>query len=115
MAVENSALGTRIKELRKQKGLSQFEVAEAAGIDPKSLSRIESGVFNPAIDTLHGLAVALGVEMQDFFLSETTWLRLQRAQLLETIANASAKEIRDLTSMVARLTEGRKRARKPRP
>lgn len=36
-------LGARIKELRTGRGLSQEELAEMVGVDPKHLSRIETG------------------------------------------------------------------------
>lgn len=93
MTTTSTVLGDRIKQIRKQKGTSQVETAEAAGIDPKSLSRIESGVFNPSVETLQGLAVALGVGMQDFFLTKENWARLQRGYALESIAKATNSEI----------------------
>ena len=93
MARMTLALGPRIKQIRKQKGLSQEQVSEIAGIDPKSLSRIETGVFNPALDTLESLANALGVGIQDFFVSDADWVRLQKGYLLESIAKASDKDI----------------------
>jgi transcriptional regulator with XRE-family HTH domain len=96
-------LGIRIKQLRKQKGLSQDQVAEAAGIDPKSLSRIECNVFNPSLDTLQGLATALGVGMQEFFFNEADWSRLQKGYLFEAISNASDKEIALIINVVNKL------------
>ena len=36
-------IGSRIKELRKKKGLSQEELSEKADITPNYLSRIERG------------------------------------------------------------------------
>lgn len=104
MAIVKISLGMRIKQLRKRQGLSQDQVAEAAGIDPKSLSRIESSVFNPALDTLQNLAIALGVEMQEFFYSEVAWARLQRGYLLEVISRASDKELILITEAVGKIT-----------
>jgi len=59
--------GMRIKELRKNKGLSQEEAAEKINISSKYLSRIEMGQHFPSIDTLVNLAEALKVELKDFF------------------------------------------------
>ncbi|MFS2138543.1 helix-turn-helix domain-containing protein [Duganella sp. Dugasp56] len=112
MTTIKSALGSRIRQLRKQKGLTQFQAAEAAGIDPKSLSRLESGVFNPSIDTLQRLARAMGTEIEDFFLSDVTWARSQRGFVLEVISKATDKEI----ALIAEALEGilkKKRTRKP--
>lgn len=98
MTTTITALGDRIKHIRKQKGLSQVQAAESAGIDPKSLSRIESGVFKPSLDTLYGLAEALGIEMQDFFLKDESWARIQRGYAMEVIASATDVEILEIVS-----------------
>jgi len=60
-------LGSRIKEIRKLKRLSQEQLSERVGIDPKHLSRIEVGRGFPSLDTLDNLAKALNVELKDFF------------------------------------------------
>ena len=60
-------LGARIKELRKVKGLSQDQLSEKVGIDPKHLSRIEVGKGYPSLDTLGSIGQALNVEIRDFF------------------------------------------------
>ncbi|MBI5971357.1 MAG: helix-turn-helix transcriptional regulator [Deltaproteobacteria bacterium] len=60
-------LGGRIKELRKLRRMSQEELSEKVGIDPKHLSRIEVGRGFPSLDTLEKIAGALRVEMKDMF------------------------------------------------
>ena len=60
-------IGSRIKELRKKKGLSQEELSEKAEITPNYLSRIERGTENPTLDMFIGLANALDVEMWEIF------------------------------------------------
>lgn len=67
-------LGARIKELRKQKKLSQNVLSEKINIDPKHISRIEVGLSFPSLDTLSNIAKVLQVEIEDFFefVPETT-------------------------------------------
>lgn len=60
-------LGSRIKELRRNKGLSQDQLSEEIGIDPKHLSRIEMGKSFPYMETLESIAKALQVELKDLF------------------------------------------------
>jgi len=60
-------LGARIKELRKDKGLTQDQLSETINIDPKHLSRIEVGGSFPSLDALERMADALHVEIKDFF------------------------------------------------
>jgi len=56
-----------IKELRQERGLTQQQLAELAGVDKVTLIRIETGRGNPTVETLGKLATALGVEMADLF------------------------------------------------
>lgn len=55
-------LGKRIKEIRKQKGLTQEQLAELVGIGTPNISYIECGKFAPAIDTLEKIAQVLNIE-----------------------------------------------------
>jgi transcriptional regulator with XRE-family HTH domain len=54
-------LAERLYELRQDNGLSQARLAEIAGVDRKTINRIENGHFSPALDTIVRLCVALGV------------------------------------------------------
>lgn len=54
-------LGKRIKELRKEKGVTQERLAEIIGIDPNNLSRIEKGRNYPTPENLSKIANALNV------------------------------------------------------
>lgn len=60
-------LGTRIKEIRKSRGLSQERLAEKVDISPRYLSRLEVGQQIPSIETLTGLAEALDVQLWELF------------------------------------------------
>lgn len=60
-------LGARIKELRRQRGLTQEKLSEMIEIDPKHLSRIEVGKSYPSLETLDKLGNVLKVELRDFF------------------------------------------------
>ncbi|MCW7553874.1 MULTISPECIES: helix-turn-helix domain-containing protein [Endozoicomonas] len=59
--------GRKLKELRKQQGLSQEELAHRAGLHNPDISEIEHGQRNPTLMTMHRLAQALDVEIKIFF------------------------------------------------
>lgn len=59
-------LGKRIKELRKNKGISQQQLAELADIDQRSLSHIECGDTFPS-KALFDLSTALEIELKELF------------------------------------------------
>ena len=54
-------LADRLFELRSDAELSQARLAEIAGVDRKTINRIENGHFSPALDTIVRLSVALGI------------------------------------------------------
>ena len=48
-------LGKRIKELRRQKGFTQEYLAEKLKIEPRQLSKLETGKHYPSFETILGL------------------------------------------------------------
>ncbi len=59
-------MGTlRIKQLRKSSGLSQAELASAAGMTQSTVSRIENGTIALDADSAARIAAALKVEPED--------------------------------------------------
>ena len=60
MIYDMEASGKRLKELRKQAGKTQ-EQAEAVGLEPGTISRIERGVKGMSIDSLLMFSEIYGV------------------------------------------------------
>ena len=60
-------LGSRIREIRKQKGMTQEHLSNVSDIEKANLSRIESGSTNPTVLTLHKICNAFGVSVTDLF------------------------------------------------
>ena len=52
----NTALGYTIKELRKEKGISQRELAEAIGMRANAINNYENGYRTPDANTVLQLA-----------------------------------------------------------
>lgn len=52
----------RLAELRKQKGLTQGQLAELIGVEQPTVQRWEKGKREPSFDQLFSLATALGVD-----------------------------------------------------
>lgn len=53
--------GARVRELRHERGLTQSDVAERAGVSVKYVSQIERGSRNPTVGVLIQLSRALDV------------------------------------------------------
>ena len=54
-------ISERLRELRIAQGMTQGELAEYAGIDRKTVNRIENGHFSPNLDTMFRLCAALSI------------------------------------------------------
>jgi transcriptional regulator with XRE-family HTH domain len=91
MKTTKELLGARIKELRKVRNMSQEELAEMIGVEPRHMSRIEVGKSYPTLDRLERIANALNVPIKDFF----DFLHLQE----------SDKRAQDIEKMVKELGE----------
>jgi transcriptional regulator with XRE-family HTH domain len=77
----------RIRQLRKERGLSQARLAVMADMDPATLNRLERGTGNPNLKTLERVADALGVEVADFFPKAQ-----RRSSLEPTLLNGLEEE-----------------------
>ena len=52
----------RIKERRLEMSVSQDVLGKCAGVDRKTINRIENGHFSPSMDTFFRLCIALDVQ-----------------------------------------------------
>ena len=59
------ALGNRIASVRKEKHLTQIELAYRCDLEKTNLNRIEAGNTNPTALTLKKIAANLGVPMAE--------------------------------------------------
>ena len=57
-------IGKRIAELRKERKLSQVDLALKAGLDKGHIARIELGRYSVGIDTLQKICDALDVKLE---------------------------------------------------
>ena len=60
-------VGSNIREIRKEKGLTIEKLAHEAEIESKQLRRIELGQINTSIYQVYNLSYSLNVPMQDIF------------------------------------------------
>ena len=63
-----AVVARNLRVMRKQKGFTQEELADLAGINRNYVGQIEREEKSPTIDLLERLVVALDVEPEVFFL-----------------------------------------------
>lgn len=61
-----------IASLRKAKGLSQSDLAEMAGVEQPTISRMERGSDSVTLRVFTSVADALGVQLADLFVDRTS-------------------------------------------
>lgn len=63
-----------LQELRKAKGLTAYQLEDAAGVGRLFVARLESGQTNPEnvrIGYAHKIAVILGISLDEFYMITT--------------------------------------------
>lgn len=65
----------RIKELRKQRGLTQGQLGELIGTSRQAVNAIETEKFEPSIWIAYDIAQAFGCAIEEVFLFEESTKR----------------------------------------
>lgn len=61
------SVGNKLRLIREERGFSQRELAQRAGISTNAISLIERDENSPSVSTLQNLATALNIKMSYFF------------------------------------------------
>lgn len=59
--------GLRLRQLRKEKGISQEELMAATGIHRTYLSEVERGIRNISIVNVEKISLALNIDVMEMF------------------------------------------------
>lgn len=68
--MDNTKTGALIKELRKEKKLTQLELAKALHVTDRAVSKWERGICAPDIGLLEPLSAVLGVTVTELIAGE---------------------------------------------
>jgi len=84
-------VGRKIRQLRRQRKLTQVELAERIGIHQSDLSRMEQGEYKVGLDTLLKILQTFDLSIGDFFEEGS---RTQSVfDKLKTLSPAAQKEV----------------------
>jgi len=73
-------IGNKLYLFRKKTGMTQFEVAEAAGLSDRTYADIERGSVNMRVETLLKICDALHITPMRFSQKKHPYLRLKRTK-----------------------------------
>jgi len=91
-------VGSRIRELRKGRHLTQTELSEKIGVAQSDLSRMEQGEYKVGLDTLFKILQVFDLKMGEFFEEAETAAERDARDLMAEIRDLSEdarQEIRD--------------------
>jgi transcriptional regulator with XRE-family HTH domain len=91
-------VGSRIRELRKGRHLTQTELSEKIGVAQSDLSRMEQGEYKVGLDTLFKILQVFDLKMGEFFgETESPAERESRDLVAEfnALSDEARQEVRD--------------------
>ncbi|MBM6919317.1 helix-turn-helix domain-containing protein [Intestinimonas butyriciproducens] len=96
-------LGSILRELREEKGLTREELAERSETGLRHVAAIELGEKNPSVDTLYRLIRGIGVSSDRVFYPELSQNDPEFEVLVHTLAVCSSKQKRLVLAFVEML------------
>lgn len=88
----------RLKELRKNSGKTQMQIAEYIGVSRPSYTRYELGEREPGLEMLIKLAECYNISVSELFISEVT-KDCQQHKTVETISDVDLEIYDSLKSL----------------
>ena len=94
-------IGSKIQEIRKQKGLTQEQLAERVNISPHYLSALERGVYNIKLDLLVEILNILNCSADEVFQDVVNLSsKVKASQLSEKLKTLPLTEQRKILEVV---------------
>ena len=95
-------IGALLRDLRKEKNLTQADLAEKLGVSNRSISRWENGMTMPDFDLLIELADFYGVDVREILDGERNDVTMdtQHKEELLMVADYTNQEKKRMTRMV---------------
>ena len=109
LEIDKKVLGEKLRTFRKIKKLTQFQLAEKAGLNEKQISRIEAGQNYPTYTTFAKLIEILDIEISEFINSENKKINKTKEELISTIKEANELELRFYYDIIKPLKKNLKR------
>ena len=65
--MDRKEIGKKIERIRKERKMSQYQLAMDAGLSTSYIPDIEKGLKCPTVETLDNICYALNITLKDFF------------------------------------------------
>ena len=87
-----NVIGNKLLAIRKKAGLTQAEVAEAAGLSDRTYADIERGSVNMRSETILRICDALHITPDDIFTEEQTSFSMKQDEIIRQLDYCTAQE-----------------------
>lgn len=87
-------IGNKLFSIRKQLGMTQAQVAEAAGLSERAYADIERGMVNMRMQTILAICSALHITPDSILTDEKTKLDIREEDIIKRL-NASSQKTKD--------------------
>lgn len=101
LILDLQSAGNKLLAIRKKKGLTQAEVAEAAGLSDRTYADIERGTVNMRVETLLRICGALGITPDDILTDESTSIAARQEELWAQLNRCSLKDRKSALAILA--------------
>ncbi len=99
-------IGNIIKKHRKKLKITQYELALKVGVDPKYISRIETGMSYPSLSVVEKIFDVLGVDIYYLFEEEKETDKNKIISIInEDLKNTSVKNLSIIKDIIKTITE----------
>lgn len=85
-------IGNKLLKLRKQMGMTQAEVAEAAGLSDRTYADIERGTVNMRTETVLRICSVLHVTPDEILTEESTPQTIRQKELWDRLEACNPKD-----------------------
>ena len=85
-------IGNRLLAIRKKAGMTQIEVAEAAGLSGRTYADIERGTVNMRVETILRICEALHITPDEILTRGDTEMTAQQEELLARLNACNPKD-----------------------
>ena len=86
------AIGNKLLHIRRRMGLTQAEVAEAAGLSDRTYADIERGTVNMRIETVLRICSALHITPDEILTEEDEPITARQNELIERLSTCNSKD-----------------------
>ncbi|HSL18334.1 MAG TPA: helix-turn-helix transcriptional regulator [Methylomirabilota bacterium] len=114
-----ATVGARLRRLRKERHLTQTELARQIGIQQSDLSRMEQGEYRVSLDNLFKILAVFDLDINEFFEPETAEPEerrplsredMQTLHLLRQLSDEGRREVMEYLEFKVRREQQDRRA-----